>query len=59
MKRLIVGLIILQLVQFVYIMGQIQIVKDVVTRNADVANERAEAFAEVLVKHLEAHKENK
>lgn len=48
MKRLVTALIILQIVQFIYIMGQIEIVRGVVTANADIANERAEAFAKVL-----------
>ncbi len=53
MKRLVIVLIIIQIVQFVYIMGQIEVIRNIVSSNANTANERAQAFAKILIDQQE------
>jgi len=49
MKRVVLALIILELVQFVYFSYQIDLIKGVVTQNAATANQRAQASVVVAL----------
>jgi len=49
MKRIIIALIIFQLLQFFYFSYQVDLIKQKVTENASIANERAEAFTKLIL----------
>lgn len=49
MKRIVIALIIFQILQFIYFSYQTDLLKEVITQNARIANERAQAFAKIIL----------
>lgn len=48
-KRLVIALIIFQIIEVIYFSYQIDLIKGVVADNANIANQRDQAFAKVIL----------